>query len=86
MSNCLICAGYSSHNCPCCRPEPDWPMEQIGDGIDLISEQIQAGAVEHPDGIENEIWRWCYENLDPDLRDGGAFFMSDILNEERKMR
>ena len=86
MSNCLICAGYSSHNCPCCRPEPPLPMQLIYDGIEAVSECLDLKSINHPDGIENEIWRWCYENLDPDMRQDVAELISEALNEERKMR
>jgi hypothetical protein len=55
-------------------------MQLIYDGIEAVAESLDLKSIHHPEGIENEIWRWCFDNLDPDIRQDVAELISEALH------
>ena len=41
---CAICQGYeASHQCPCCRPEPQLPADEIDRNVERIVQLVESG-------------------------------------------
>ena len=77
MPKCSVCAGYDSHKCPCCRPEPDWPMDEIGQAIDDCILKIRSLTLPTNDHVYDWICEWVDQNIQPEHRDQVAEFIQD---------
>ena len=66
---CPVCFGYETNQCPCCKKEPEWPMEEICNAIDELINEIQTGQLQLQCEIEDWIIDWVNNNVQIEFRD-----------------
>ncbi len=81
MSYCVTCNGMASlMACPCCRPEPEVPWEQVEDVAQEIFKKLKAGELSRQE-IHFEI-----DGDLSDYQDQIEEVVDELLEEERDER